>query len=470
LARCESLTTAAWYGDEPLPLEVPKRWRVTTWWPHTPAPLSDGEIAAAFERPIGQAPIRELARGRSRPLVIVDDLTRPTPAGRVLPVVLRHLADAGIPAEAVRILVGTGTHEPPSKDAIFKKVGPEAASSCSLLVHDHTRSLTRIGRTSFGTPVVVNREVLTSDLLIGVGGVYPQHTTGFGGGSKLALSILGKRSIISLHYGHPSMEGSYEVRNDFRRDLDEISRMIGLATSASLHVDASRRVVRVTTGDTLRHYQQAVGFSLRAYQAPLPSGADVVVSNAYPIDVSLTFMRSKGITPLLHAKPGASRVLLSACSEGVGHHGLFPFANGTRFQRPAHLARKVRVQPRAAAAKAGGLAVRRVRAAVSERRAGTASKPAGQAGVRPILLYVPGQRPGSLPADLPGMTLVYKWEDVLARIADEQGGRDALEVVVYPCAPLQVLDGTAGASDRAVTASTGPTDPSEDTDTPCSSS
>jgi nickel-dependent lactate racemase len=469
MARCEPLTTAAWHGDQPLPLEFPEHWRVTTWWPDTPAPLSDAEIAAAFERPIGQAPIRELAYGRSRPLVIVDDLTRPTPAGRVLPVVLRHLADAGVPAEAVRILVGTGTHGPPSRDAMTRKVGPEAASSCRLLVHDHTRNLTRIGRTSFGTPVVVNREVLTSDLLIGVGGVYPQHTTGFGGGSKLALSVLGKRSIVSLHYGHPSMEGSYEIRNDFRRDLDEISRMIGLATSVSLHVDASRRVVRVTAGDPLRHYQQAVEFSLRAYRAPLPGDADVVVSNAYPIDVSLTFMRSKGITPLLHARPGASRVLLAACSEGVGHHGLFPFPNGTRFQRQIHLARKMRVRPRAAAAKAGALAVRRVRAAVGARRAGTAPRPAGQAGVRPILLYVPGQRPGSLPAELPGMTLVHEWADVLARIGDEQGGRDALEVVIYPCAPLQVLDGVPGGG-HAATASTGSTDPSEDTDTPCSSS
>jgi lactate racemase len=374
MARCELLTTAAWYGDQPLPLELPEHWRVTTWWPDTPARLSDAEIAAAFERPIGQAPIRELARGRSRPLVIVDDLTRPTPAGRVLPVVLRHLADAGIPAEAVRILVGTGPHGPASRDATARKVGPEAASSCHLLVHDHTRNLTRIGRTSFGTPVVVNREVLTSDLLIGVGGVYPQHTTGFGGRSKLALSVLGKRSIISLHYGHPSMEGSYEIRDDFRRDLDEISRMIGLAISVSLHVDASRHVVRVTTGDPLRHYEQAVGYSLRAYRAPLPGDADVVVSNAYPIDVSLTLMRSKGITPLLHARPGASRVLLSACSEGVGHHGLFPVLNSTRFQRQIHLARKLRLRPRAAAAKAGGLAVRRVRAAIGERRAGTASR------------------------------------------------------------------------------------------------
>jgi lactate racemase len=313
-----ALRTAAWYGDRPLPLELPAGWRVTTLRPSTPPPLDDHQIALALERPVGQPPLRELARGRSRPLVIVDDPTRPTPAGRVLPVVLRHLAEAGIPAGAVRVLVATGTHGPPRPEALAAKVGPEAAAACRLLVHDHTRGLARVGRTSFGTPVLVNREVLASDLVIGVGGIYPQHSTGFGGGAKLALGVLGKRSIVALHYRHPSMDGSYEVGNDFRRDLDQVAAMVGLHTSVSVHVDADRRPVRVVCGDHRRSYPETVAFSQRAYRAPGPGSADVVIANAYPIDVSLTFMRSKGITPLLLAKPGASRVLVSACSEGGG--------------------------------------------------------------------------------------------------------------------------------------------------------
>jgi lactate racemase len=426
------LRTAAWYGDRPLPLELPAGWRVTTLRPSTPPPLGDAEIAGALERPVGQPPIRELARGRSRPLVVVDDPTRPTPAGRVLPVVLRQLADAGIPAGAVRVLVATGTHGPPRPAALAAKVGPEAAAACRLLVHDHTRGLARVGRTSFGTPVLVNREVLASDLVIGIGGVYPQHSTGFGGGAKLALGVLGKRSIVALHYRHPSMAGSYQVHNDFRRDLDEVAAMIGLHTSVSVHVDADRQPVRVACGDHRRYYDEAVAFSLRAYRAPRPGDADVVVANAYPIDVSLTFMRSKGLIPLLLARPGASRLLVSACSEGVGHHGLFPFVDAPRWQRPLHLARTVAARPGAVPARAA----RRLRAALAGRRAG--GPPA--AARHPIWLHTPGRQPADLPAEIPGMTVVASWPDALARVEQEQGGRRDLEVAVYPCAPLQVLD------------------------------
>jgi nickel-dependent lactate racemase len=83
--------------------------------------------------------------------------------------------------------------------------------------------------------------VLGSDFVLGVGGIYPQHSTGFGGGSKLALGVLGKRSIMHLHYTHPSMDGSYDIESDFRRDLDEVARMIGLRTSITVHVESTEK-------------------------------------------------------------------------------------------------------------------------------------------------------------------------------------------------------------------------------------
>ncbi len=64
--------------------------------------------------------------------------------------------------------------------------------------------------------------------------------------------MLGRRSIVALHYRHPSMDGSYEVGNDFRRDLDQVAAMVGLHTSVSVHVDADRRPVRVVCGDHRR--------------------------------------------------------------------------------------------------------------------------------------------------------------------------------------------------------------------------
>lgn len=443
------LRTNAWYGDMTVTVPIPDEWQVTTFWPDTPTPLNDDQIAEALERPLGQPPIRELARGKSRPLIIVDDLTRPTPAARVIPQILQQFAAAGIPTRDVTLLMATGTHGPPGTGGMEKKVGPEA-SSCRLVVHQHRGSCVRVGRTSFGTPVVVNREVAASDFVVGIGGIYPQNSTGFGGGSKLALGVLGRPSIVRLHFGHQSVRGSYDIDNDFRRDLDEIARIIGLNTTIGLHVDANREVVRMVSGDHNLYYREAVAFARQRYRAPLPADADIVISNAYPMDVSLTMMHIKGAIPLLHGKPGASRVLVAGCPEGAGYHDLFPFIGGPRFGRQRNWARSAMARPRTVPGKATRKVWQRI-----ERARGRPAKATGDRASEtpvkdnPIWLYAPGGDGRRMPAQIPKMTLCETWEHVVNMVIGEQGPRRELKVVIYPCAPLHVLDVPATTSSPA---------------------
>jgi nickel-dependent lactate racemase len=442
-----TLRTAAWYGDRELGLELPESWEVETLWPDTPRPLRLEEIAAAMDRPVGQPPLRELALGRKRPVIVCDDLTRPTPANVIIPLLLRRLEDAGVPRQDVTIVVGGGSHRPAGPDQLVRKVGAEAMASCRVLAHDYQRDLVRVGRTSFGTPVLVNRRVAEADLVLGVAGVYPQHSVGFGGGSKLALGVLGKRSIVALHYGHPSVAGTYDVDNEFRRDLDEVAEAIRLRTIMTLHVDANRQIVRAVSGDHRSYYPEAATFSREAFTAPTPGDADVVIVNAYPMDVSLTFTRSKGMAPLYQVAPGASRILISACPEGLGYHGLFPFLNGPRYERLVHQHRRLStVRPTALP---GKLAQRARRLTWTRRRgvggpAAVASPRVAPGPAHPIWLHAPDVKPGMLPDFIPGLQLVQSWADVLRALDEEQAGKLHVRLLVYPCAPLHCLQWKGG--------------------------
>jgi nickel-dependent lactate racemase len=443
-----TLRTGAWYGDRSESLEFPSSWRVTIHRPQTPPPLADAQIAASLESPVGQEPIRALARGKSRPLILVDDLTRPTPADRVLPLLLRQLEEAGIRSGDVRIMLAQGTHEHAPGDALARKVGSEAARACRLLVHDHRAATVRVGRTSLGTPVCVNPEVMAADLLIGVGGVYPQRSTGFGGGSKLALGVLGRPSIVHLHYARPSMDGSYDIDNEFRRDLDEIAAMIGLRTMVTVHVDGERRIVRAVSGDHFAFYREAAAFSRFAYSAPPPGDVDVVISNAYPLDVSLTFMRSKGMAPLFKSEPSASRVVVAACSEGIGNHGLFPFVNAPRFDGLRQRVRRASVMPPQTLLTEAARGMRRVTSRLSGTHLpGASQAAAGRRRRGPIHLYSPVGGAAGLPSEIPiwtgqpdRITVAPSWAEVLRHLSSEQGGREALDVVVYSCASMQVIE------------------------------
>jgi nickel-dependent lactate racemase len=425
-----TLRTAAWYGDAPLALEFPPEWEVTVHWPRTPPPLSDGAIRQAIARPNGQPPLREQCRGKSRPLVIVDDLTRPTPAARVLPFVLEEFRAAGIAASQVTILMATGTHGTPQPDAFAKKVGAEAAQACRLVVHECTDPAVVLGTTSFGTHVEVNKHVAACDFLLGIGGVFPSTNTGFSGGTKLALGVLSYQAIARLHKSHADTPwGTSGKDSSFRKELNEIAGLIGLRTMISVHADPDREPVRVACGDPLVFQQQEFDFAREMFAAPAPGDADVVIADTYPGDVSLRMASTKGFRPFRLAKRGATRIAIAACAEGRGVHRLFPLGDEPKKESPAHRLQRISGMSPSEFA-------RKLAAKLAPRRRDAAAAPPEN------FVWIYRTRPPreECPARVENMVLVESWEAILHAVRTEQQARERLRVVVYPCAPLQPFE------------------------------
>lgn len=432
-----TLRTGVWYRDRPVTLSFPDAWDVATYWPDTPPPLTDEELRARFDHPVGQPPLRELAKGRRKPVVIVDDLARPTPVGRVMPLVLREFRAAGIEPSAVRVLVATGTHGHQDRGALVNKLGTEAVEACRLVIHDDTRRTRLIGTTSFGTPVYPDRELLSADLVVGIGGVYPQHATGFGGGGKLALGVMERRTIRHLHFRHRGVGGAYNIDNDFRRDVTEVARMIGMRTMITLHINARLEVVNAWCGDHEAYYPEAAAFSRSRYDAPAPHDADVVVANAYPSDISYTFMR-KGMKPIRCAPPQATKIVVASNHEGLGRHGLFQQGVSARIQAYRALYNRVRImEGRVIAQKLLKHAARVV--GVRTGPAPTVARPAAGRPTASFWLYRPPGAETALPP-LDGVDVMTDWNAVLARIARERADQSRVRVRIYPCAPLQCID------------------------------
>ena len=114
---------AAWYGKAPFKMEFPDHWEVAVHHMRGGPDIGDAGIRQALQETIGAPPLREFARGRSSAAILVDDLSRPTPAFRLLPYVLEELAAAGIGADAVKIICALAAHRPMTRDDLIKKVG-----------------------------------------------------------------------------------------------------------------------------------------------------------------------------------------------------------------------------------------------------------------------------------------------------------------------------------------------------------
>lgn len=427
------IRSGAWACDSRLMLDFPDNWDVKALWPRTPAPLSRDEIWNALENPIGQQPIRQLAYGRRRPVIVVDDLNRPTPAWQIVPLVLKQFAQAKIDPRDVTVVMAPGTHGAPPGDALERKIGREAASVCHALVHDHARDGVRAGKTSFGTPVFVNREVLKGDFVVGIGGVFPNHTAGFGGGSKLALGVLCTPSIRHLHYSHQPSGWGKEHEINFRKDLDEIARMIGMHSIVSVHINSDCDTVGLHYGDQNKYFCRAVEFAKQICSVPRPGDADVVIVNTYPVDLYLTFARMKGFAALSLVKPSASKIAIASCAEGLGHHGLFPL-QPSRLHRLGEIAAQLRTLKFIDLKRKANQRLADIAGSHNGRQP---SRPAvTPVPKRPIWVYRPGEHSTVLPAECLDMKIRNSWAEIIAAVQQEQGNRD-LKVILYACSPLQ---------------------------------
>lgn len=433
------LQTGIWYEDREQELVFPDHWQVETHWPDTPAPMSDEQIADALDNPRGCPPLAEQLAGKRSLAIVVDDLSRPTPVYRALPQVLARARHAGIPASNITVVVATGTHGHQDEPALRSKLGDLPFDEYQVEVHNDLKGVKRIGKTSYNTPVYVNRTVLDADFLIGIGGVYPQHSTGFGGGGKLALGISGRQTIMGLHFKHESMSGRYITDNDFRKDVCEVARMIGLSNSLTLHIDAHSNVVNALYGDHSEYYEEAAGFSLQRFLAPPAKNADIVVANAYPLDISFTFMR-KGYKPLYTANPEAVRIMVAAAHEGIGVHGLFQHINPSFSARLRNLLVRISaLSPREVASKIVGRIRRKIQPTED------ADNPSEKVTILPpntahLYIYRPHLNGQPIP-DLDDVTICENWDELLAIVCKNHFPEDQpLRVSVYPCAPIQCIE------------------------------
>ena len=96
--------------------------------PNDARALSDAQIERAFAEPIGTPRISELAKGKRSAAIIVDDLSRPTPAARVVPFLLCELTSAGVPKSEIQFVVGVGSHRPITDAEMTKKIRADVAA------------------------------------------------------------------------------------------------------------------------------------------------------------------------------------------------------------------------------------------------------------------------------------------------------------------------------------------------------
>lgn len=256
--------------------------------------------------------------------VAVPDLTRPSPTGRILSALRDALARRGAPAGPWRVIVATGTHQPPSERSL-REIW-QWHDGAALTLHDPDRSGSRLGKTRAGTEVEIDSAFAGAETRLTLGAVSFHYFAGFGGGPKMVFpGLASRRGTMANHRRALAVlppgglaEGCAPGRVRGNPVAEDIAEAAALCPASSL------ACVRFESGWRLFAGPGAQSEARRAVSergaVGEPAAYDVVVASAggAPLDVDLVQAHKALVHASGFVREGGSVVLLAATPAGSG--------------------------------------------------------------------------------------------------------------------------------------------------------
>ncbi len=318
------------YGKGTFRLEFDPAWDVTVIRKPEMPLLADpaGAVRAALAAPVGTPPLAQEARGARSACILVCDITRPVPNGLFLPLLVRELMHAGVPASGITILVATGLHRPNEGEELAELVGDPWVMQTVRVQNHYARNdadHADLGTTASGTRVKLDRRFVEADVRIATGLVEPHFMAGYSGGRKvIAPGVAHKETITTFHsarfMSHPRAANCVLEGNPLHAEQLEIMRMLGGALALNTVIDEHRKLSFVNFGEVVQSHLLAVDFIRRYAVVPVGRKFGTVVTSAagYPLDKTY-YQTVKGmVAPIDILAPGGDLLIVSECAEGMG--------------------------------------------------------------------------------------------------------------------------------------------------------
>jgi len=294
----------------------------------------DETIIEALANPIGSQRLSALVKPGETVCIIISDITRAWQKTDIyLPYIVDELSEAGITDEDITFLCATGSHRCQTKEEHETLLGEKLAKRFQVIDHDCRAddSLVRLGTTSFGTPVIINKAALDSDHIVLTGAVVFHDLAGWGGGKKSILpGISAYESIMANHklslnpiWGEGTnflVRCGNVINNPVHLDMLEAAAFVRPTFLFNVIIDEKGNIGKAVAGDYIKAHEAGQQMVDEADGIPLKERADIVVASAggFPKDIDLYQASKALINAKQAAKNGGIIILLAQCIEGFG--------------------------------------------------------------------------------------------------------------------------------------------------------
>jgi len=298
--------------------------------PNAVAVPTDGArvIADAINKPIGALSLEQLARGKREAVIIADDLTRPTPVSVVVPLLLDHLNAGGIYDDHIKIVIALGTHRPMTKAEILARFGKQVVSRVRILNSEFSdkSKLMDCGVAADGTRLWVDRQVMASDLRIGVGTILPHPVAGWGGGAKIVYpGVGGAETVAHYHLQQTKLTRNFfgDISSPIRATMERWVGQLGLHFIVNVVCTSAGEIYRAAAGHFIEAHRQGVEYARQVFAVRAQRRAEIVVVGSHPADLDF-WQASKALLSADHlTQDGGTIILVTPCPEGIGPHAEF---------------------------------------------------------------------------------------------------------------------------------------------------
>ena len=250
-------------------------------------PLSDAEIGAAFDNPMGSPPVEDIVSPDDSVLIVVSDATRATASAQVVNLLVRRLIEAGVTPRDIRIIFATGIHRAVTPSEKRELLSPFITQRIVTLDHDayDPAAHIQLGQTERGTPIEVNRALSEHTHVILTGAIGFHYFAGFTGGRKsVCPGLASAQTVEATHMlaldferggrragvGTGLLEG-----NAVHEECERIAAQVAPSFIINTVVDEHGRAVRVYTGDWRAAHQKACADYLEGHSRHYPCTARV---------------------------------------------------------------------------------------------------------------------------------------------------------------------------------------------------
>jgi len=319
------------YGTTNLDLALPEA-QVTVLAPRFVPGLPDEEAAfrQAVRTPIEARPLAESVAPGERVAIVVADITRPLPSGRLLPWILQELGH--VPPEQITIVIGTGSHRATTPSEIGAIVGEAIASGCRIVDHSafDDSGLAPAGIGIDGQPVYMNRDYVEADRRVILGFVEPHFMAGFSGGYKAVFPGVADIGAIMRYHdartiGHPRSTWGLVEGNPTQTRIRHDGALRPVDFCVNVTLNRRKEITGFYCGDVLAAHAAGCAFSretaMIACDAPFP--IVITTNSGYPLDQNL-YQAVKGMSAAAQVVAEDGYIATAArCNDGFPAHGNF---------------------------------------------------------------------------------------------------------------------------------------------------